>query len=261
MHDEIRIRCMQHQIAAPINLRPRRSANSEGDPGRICSRGDDKVVLKLPVVAVKRQVHTGIDLCGSHSRIKRNISLPSRGIVADQVVHFPAEFVNSPHSRGLICSHQLHSNHASARCLRCDWWILERPKRTGPRGDLRLRFGKNRFRRRQQQSVAFASRQKLHPRIRLPLVRLKKERKVNRLRSPARGRRTRCWFASRTRRLRLRRSHCKKHQKSKQYEGGPSHLETSHNLNSLGVNWANRPNARWEPSGYYVRKRCECCCS
>ena len=160
-------------------------ANSESDLRWIGSWRNHKIVFKLSLVAVKKEIHARIHLLRARLRIKRNFRLPLRGIVSDQVVHFAGKLAAARHGRRRIRSHQLHSNHASARCLRCAQRISERPKRAGPRGNLRLRFRKDCFRGRQQQRVALAPRHELNSRVRLPPIRLKKERKVNRLWSHA----------------------------------------------------------------------------
>src|SRR5208337_438796 len=72
----------QHQVPELIPANSLRSANVELDVTWVGSRRHNKVILKLPLVAVVNQINARINSLVLYLRISRNIRPPLRRFVA-----------------------------------------------------------------------------------------------------------------------------------------------------------------------------------
>ena len=64
---------------------------------RVGTRRNDKVILKLPLIAVVDQVDAGINSFVLHFRVGRDIAAPLLRIVADEVVALAGQFIHASH--------------------------------------------------------------------------------------------------------------------------------------------------------------------
>src|SRR5580704_12529284 len=72
-------------------------ANIELDSMRVGTGRDDKVVLKLALIAVVNQVDAGVNAFVLHLRVVRDIGAPLLWIVADEVVALAKQFIRASH--------------------------------------------------------------------------------------------------------------------------------------------------------------------
>jgi len=80
---------------------------------RVCTRCDDKVILKLPLVAVVNQINAGINSFVLHLGVGRNIAVPLRRVVTDEIVALARQFVRARHSRRRIGIAEFHPQHTT----------------------------------------------------------------------------------------------------------------------------------------------------
>ena len=87
------------------------TVEGEGDAAGIGVRRDQEVVFQLPLIAVVDQVDAGIDAGVFHPGEVGHVALPSRGVVADEVVARARQPFESGELRMRIGADETHAHH------------------------------------------------------------------------------------------------------------------------------------------------------
>jgi len=138
------------------------------DAAGVGARGDHKVVLQLPLIAVEDQIHAGIDLGEVDFAKGLDAGVPFLGIVADQVADRAGLRIEAGDGGVGAGAHQLHAQCVNRSGL---------PDIVRCRAALPLKVQDN-FIFGQEERVAGAARKKLHAGVGLALVGFEAERNL-----------------------------------------------------------------------------------
>src|ERR1035441_6518479 len=155
---------MENQIALGVHSGAS-AVDPPGDAAGVGAGRDDKVVLQLALIAVKDQIHAGVDLGIVDLAIGRDAGAPVLGVVADEVAHHAGLWVQS-YGVGLgIGADQAHAQDVDGRGR-------GGLRRWGGRWRLLVLQVQDDLARSEEEGVAGTAREKLDRGGRLPLVRL-----------------------------------------------------------------------------------------
>jgi hypothetical protein len=87
----------EHQFSMELSVDALGPANIELDAMRVGPRRDDKVILKLALIAVVNQVDAGINSLVLHLCIIRDIAVPLLRIIANEVGALAGQFIRTSH--------------------------------------------------------------------------------------------------------------------------------------------------------------------
>src|SRR5690348_8467363 len=98
-----------NQVAVSIEPQPFGAAETEFNLPWVGTRREHEVILQFALVAIVNQVHAGIDLLILHFAKGRNIAPPPGRILADKVIGFACQFIDSTHLGIAIGAFQPHA--------------------------------------------------------------------------------------------------------------------------------------------------------
>lgn len=89
------IRQMENKITRRVDLPLRRAVDAQCNRPRVGSRGNGKVKLKLMLVPLEHEGDAGKDIFVTHFGVGGDVGVPTIWVVADIVVRFPRELIQS----------------------------------------------------------------------------------------------------------------------------------------------------------------------
>ena len=84
---------VQDQVASGIHVRVVGARKAKTDACRVGTRGDDEVVLELPIVAVVHKIHSGVHVSILDPGIGRDVRTPAPRVVADEIVDLAGQLL------------------------------------------------------------------------------------------------------------------------------------------------------------------------